>query len=181
METENPSEKLPLSVKDAVLVYSAGAVNSSISQIAMAIGDLAESRPPITFVCILKGGIYLTHEIMRLFGYKCLLEFIQVKKHSPDNYHFIAIPDKKAIYGKEIILVDGIVDTGKTLLKTSELLMGLGAGKVHTAVLCAKYNAGLEPDFGALKVPNEWIFGSGISGLDGYGCNMGGLWHEYRK
>ncbi len=78
------------------------------------------------------------------------------------------LPDLK---GRHILLIDDILDTGKTLKHMVDHLRGLGIASVRTAVLLRKegrQEVVIEPDFVGFTIPNEFVVGYGLDYDDEY-------------
>lgn len=69
----------------------------------------------------------------------------------------------------DVLLVDDIFDTGKTLARLTELVQGMGAKTVGSAVLLHKqreHAVSLRPDFVGFEIPDEFVVGYGLDYLD---------------
>ena len=78
------------------------------------------------------------------------------------------------IEGREVILLEDIVDTGITLENLYQSLEGLGAISIKVATLLFKPNAYTKSypiDYAALEVGNEFLVGYGLD-YDGLGRNL---------
>jgi hypoxanthine phosphoribosyltransferase len=73
--------------------------------------------------------------------------------------------------GREILLIDDIADTGKTLAAVTALLKSKEAASVKSLVLVDKFSrreVDFIPDFCGFAIPNIWVQGRGMDS-DGYG------------
>jgi hypoxanthine phosphoribosyltransferase len=65
------------------------------------------------------------------------------------------------VTGKTILVVDDVLESGKTLKLAYNYLMERGAKKIYTAVLINKFVDGkekqIEPDFFSMEITNKWI------------------------
>lgn len=79
---------------------------------------------------------------------------------------------QRPISGKQILLVDDVYDTGKTLIFAKDYLKAKGAKEVLTCLLATKpASNGLEkPDFVGFDLPDRFLIGYG---LDDGGCGRG--------
>ncbi len=68
--------------------------------------------------------------------------------------------------GRSVLLVDDILDEGRTLGAVRDECRGLGARRVLTATLCRKdhdrADAGIEADFNGVTVPDAYVYGYGM-------------------
>jgi hypoxanthine phosphoribosyltransferase len=78
------------------------------------------------------------------------------------------IPD---IFGRDVLLVDDIFDTGHTLLEVISLLDELGPKSIRSAVLLRKHGrqeVDVQPDFVAFEIPDQFVVGYGLDYRDAY-------------
>ena len=77
------------------------------------------------------------------------------------------------VVGRNVLLVEDIVDTGLTLEKLKAYFLGLGASSVSIVTLldkaCRRKN-GLVPDYVGFTCPDEFVIG--------YGLDYGGLYRQ---
>ena len=71
----------------------------------------------------------------------------------------------RSIKGMPVLIVDDIVDTGKTLEKVKELLYSKGASSVKVVSLLDKPDrriVDIEAEYVGFKIPNEFVIGFGL-------------------
>jgi hypoxanthine phosphoribosyltransferase len=82
--------------------------------------------------------------------------------------HDELLPD---IAGRHILLLDDILDTGKTLTRVVDHLIARGAASVKVGVLLRKMGrqeVPFEPDFVGFAIPDEFVVGYGLDFNDEY-------------
>jgi len=82
------------------------------------------------------------------------------------------------IAGKDIIVVEDIVDTGTTLDKIHNLLMEKNANSIKIATLLFKptaYTQNYEIEYIGMEIPNAFVLGYGLD-YDGFGRNLSSLY-----
>ncbi|MEZ6088180.1 MAG: phosphoribosyltransferase family protein [Pirellulaceae bacterium] len=75
------------------------------------------------------------------------------------------------IRDREVLLIDDIFDTGRTLERLMEDMRQLGAKDVRSAVLLQKkrhHDVQVRPDFVAFEIPDEFVVGYGLDYQDMY-------------
>jgi hypoxanthine phosphoribosyltransferase len=80
------------------------------------------------------------------------------RAHPPDS-----------VKGREVIVIDDILDVGETLAAIKSRVLELGAAACHIAVLMDKKKPGSKPvraDIVGVEIPDRFVFGAG---LDAYG------------
>nr|VZI24750.1 unnamed protein product [Spirometra erinaceieuropaei] len=96
------------------------------------------------------------------------IEFVRVKSYIDTTSGDVVISDIEScisIKGKHVLVVDDLVDTGKSMLKLNEYLRSLGATSVHVSCLLLKrthLSRGYTPDFLGFEVPDRFIVGYAI-------------------
>lgn len=83
----------------------------------------------------------------------------------------LTLGTKLRVDGRAVLVVDDIIDTGKTLVNVVAALYGKGAASVKTCVLLDKAERrtnDMHPDFTALKCPNEFVVGYGLDFKEKY-------------
>ena len=69
------------------------------------------------------------------------------------------------VKGKEVLIVEDIIDTGYTLRKTKENLINREAKDVKIVTLLDKperREVEIKPDWSGFKIPNEYVVGFGL-------------------
>jgi len=94
-------------------------------QIQMRILELANEimkdypQKELIFICILKGSVYFTVDLSKRIHNPLKLEFMQVSSygnsHTSSGNIQIKLDLKESIQGKDVIIIEDIIDTGRTL------------------------------------------------------------------
>ncbi len=82
--------------------------------------------------------------------------------------HAELLPD---VRGRDVLLVDDIFDTGRTLAALVGQIAALGPGSLRSAVLLrkrARQEVQLEPDYFVFDIPNVFVVGYGLDYRDSY-------------
>jgi hypoxanthine phosphoribosyltransferase len=125
----------------------------------------------VTMVGILKGSFVFLADLMRAISSELPVEvdFMSVSSYgdattTSGTVHIekdVSIP----VEGKDIIIVEDIIDTGLTLLHVYNILSGRGARSLRVAALLEKpgksaYDGPLE--YIGFKIPNKFVVGFGL-------------------
>ena len=125
----------------------------------------------VTFVCILKGSFIFLADLIRSVPPEIHVEvdFMSVSSYGDATTTSGTVHIEKdlgiSIEGKDIIIVEDIVDTGLTLLHVYNILSARGARSLRVATLLekpgnSKYNRPLE--YVGFKIPNKFVVGFGL-------------------
>lgn len=123
----------------------------------------------IYLLCILKGGVFFTTELAKYITVPVSLDFMAVSSYgsqmrSSGNVRIIKDLDTP-IEGKNVIVVEDIIDTGRTL---SYLLENLQQRKPKSLKLCTLLDKPEERvtdvtvDYVGFQIPNEFVIGYGL-------------------
>ena len=127
--------------------------------------DYKDKEP--LFIGLLKGCLPFMSDLLKHVDVYCEVGYLRVSsyvndKSTGDIKILSALPDVK---GRDVILVDDICDTGKTINKLENLLKTAGANSVKTCVLLDKPEGRTEvcnPDYIGRNVPKEFVVGYGL-------------------
>ncbi len=119
-------------------------------------------------LCVLNGSILFTAELMKRLNFPC--EFSSVRLSSYEGTLSMGITRKvlgltSSIKGRTIIVVEDIVDTGKTITDLYALLRDAGAKEVKICTMLLKpevYKKDLKLDYVAMEIENRFIVGFGL-------------------
>jgi len=149
-------------------------VKQGIQQLAAKIQDHYQEKP-LTIVGVLIGSVVVLSDLIRLLKMPLRVDLVQAR-----SYRNGSRPGPLAvnlellssdIRGRNVLLVDDIFDTGKTLWELIPQIDELGPAGIRTAVLLRKQGqskVALKPDFVGFDVPNEFVVGYGLDYRDLY-------------
>lgn len=132
--------------------------------------DFANDPDPILLVCILKGSVAIFADLMRQIDHECLLDFMVVKSYedtkSSGDVRIIKDTDN-SVTGKNVIIVEDIIDSGRTL---SNLKRTLELRSPKTLKICTLLDkpdrrlpeVTLQPDYVGFKIPDKFVVGYGL-------------------
>jgi hypoxanthine phosphoribosyltransferase len=159
------------------LVFSAAQIADRIEELAARI-EQDRQDGPIVLVVVLKGAILFAADLMRRLQGEVLLDFFVVSSYAADGRPSAEVQVLHAprmdLAGRQVILVDEIVDTGITIATLSERLKQRGAASVRICTLLDKAAARQVPvtlDYVGFVAPDLWLVGYGMD-TDGRGRNL---------
>lgn len=140
-----------------------------IKQLSSQINEYYKDKNELVIVGILKGSIMFMAELSKNIKVDCTLEFMDVSSYgsgteSSGNVKIIKDLDTD-ITNKEVLLVEDIIDTGRTLEALRRSLEKRGANSVKIITLLDKPERRLieiKPDWVGFKIPNEFVVGFGL-------------------
>jgi len=129
--------------------------------------DYAHKQPPL-LVAILKGSIPFLAELSKHIKLDIEFDFMDVSSYegteSIGDVRIIKDLDQ-SIKGTNILLVEDIVDTGRTIKEVTRLLLNKGANEVKIVCLLDKPSRrviDIKADYVGFEIPNEFVIGFGL-------------------
>ncbi|KAK5978558.1 Hypoxanthine phosphoribosyltransferase, partial [Trichostrongylus colubriformis] len=130
----------------------------------------------LTLLCVLKGSYKFFSALVDELSnarWSCkepmTIDFIRCKSYEDDassgHVQIIGLGNMEELRGKNVLIVDDIVDTGLTLSKLIHTIEEHGAKKIWTALLVSKRvprRVDVVEDFVAFHIPNKFIVGYGL-------------------
>jgi hypoxanthine phosphoribosyltransferase len=151
-------------------------IQQRIKELAEAINKDYEGRRPL-FIAILNGSFMFAADLFKRLNIEAELCFIKLAsykgmKSSGNVVTSIGLEDD--LFGKEVIIVEDIVDTGKTLHNFLPKLLHQQPKSLKIAALLNKPEATeykLTLDYVGFDIPNKFVVGYGLD-YDGLGRNL---------
>ncbi len=155
---------------------SAEEIQSGIKKIADAINkDYAGRRP--MFIAILNGSFMFAADLFKYLSIDaeiCFIKLASYKGTTSSGQVITAIGLDVDIIGRDIIIIEDIVDTGKTLNEFLPKLMHHQPASLKIAALLQKPQATVYPipiDYLGFSIPDRFVVGYGLD-YDGLGRNF---------
>ncbi len=164
---------------EADCLYSSVEVNAALDKMAQAITEkLSDCNPLI--LCVLTGAIIPTGYLLTRLNFPLQLDYLHATRYgdttsggkldwmSQQNY---------PLQGRDVLIVDDILDEGVTLKAIVEHCENAGAASVSSAVLvekCHDRKIGIKADFVGLQTEDRYLFGYGMD-YKGYLRNADGI------
>lgn len=130
--------------------------------------DYAKTNTTPIIVGLLKGSVPFMAELIKRFEFPCEIDFMKVSSYDGTE----SIGDVRidmdmqlSCKGRSILVVEDIVDTGRTLLEVKKMFKNKGALDVRIVSLLDKPDrrvVDIEADYVGYQVPNEFVVGYGL-------------------
>ena len=131
----------------------------------------------VTFVAILKGSVIFASDLLRALDTEliCTIDFIAVSSYGDSTTSSGTVHIQKdldtSVEGKDVIIVEDIVDTGLTLQHVYNIVSGRGARSIRIATLLEKPGKIQHPltlHYVGFQIPNEFVVGFGLDYAERY-------------
>ena len=143
-------------------------VNRRITEVAEEI-NRDYNGEPIHMICILKGGAMFMCELAKRVKGMVSFDFMDVSSYrSTESTGIIRILKDldDDITGKNVLIVEDIIDTGKTLNNLSQLLKSRGPKSIKICTMLDKPSRREEKevfvDYKCFQIPNKFVVGYGL-------------------
>lgn len=130
---------------------------------------------PLTIVAILTGSLILLADLIRQIQIPLRVAVLQASSYKGATTVAGTLAINEAflpnVRGRDVLLLDDILDTGHTLATLVDKMDELGAARVRTAVLLRKVGrqeVHLEPDYCGFAIPDAFVVGYGLDYDDDY-------------
>ena len=143
-------------------------VNNRIAELGAEITERFKGES-VYLICILRGSIFFTTELAKRIDLPMEIDFMTVSSYGAETVSSGVINIKKdlegSIEGKNVIVVEDIIDSGNTL---SRLLQLFKSRKPKTLTLCtlldkpARRETEVPVDYTGFVVPDKFIVGYGL-------------------
>ena len=149
-------------------------LQDGVEQLAQEIDQAYGSEKPLTVIAVMTGSLVLFADLIRRLSMPQRVGVIQASSYRGGMQSGELAVDSKMLIdvkNRDVLLVDDIFDTGKTLDHLSKLLIQMGAKSAKTAVLLHKqreHDVEMRPNFVAFEIPDEFVVGYGLDYMDMY-------------
>ena len=155
-------------------------MQAAYSRLADAVNARLAGRLPVV-LALMNGGLVSAGQILSRLTFPLELSYLHATRYrgatTGGALKWLAQPDNE-LAGREVLLVDDILDEGHTLAAVREWCLDAGASRVWIAVATDKQHErkmpGLKADFYGVTVPDRYIFGEGMD-YHGYFRNLPGI------
>lgn len=144
-------------------------VNRKISEIAAQISQDYAGRE-VHLICILKGGVFFTCELAKRLTIPVSLDFMSVSSYGSGTQSSGVVKIIKdldePLEGKDVLIVEDIIDSGRTLAYLMEILEKRGPKSIRLCTLLDKperrVKKQVKVDYTCFSIPDEFVVGYGL-------------------
>lgn len=120
-------------------------------------------------ICILKGGVFFACELAKRITIPVSLDFMQVSSYGNATTSSGIVRIKKdlddSMEGKEVLIVEDIIDSGRTLHYLIPVLQQRNPASIRLCALLSKPDrreAEVQIDYLGFEIPDEFVVGYGL-------------------
>ena len=162
--------------KEFAIFIESEKILASVDIVAQRINVDYKDKNPL-FLVVLNGAFMFASDLFKKLTIDCEISFVKLSSYSGTTSteqvkHLIGINEN--LKGRNIVVVEDIVDTGITIEHMMEELKKLDAADIKIATLLMKpdkYKKDYTIDYVAIEIPNDFIVGYGLD-YDGFARNL---------
>ena len=141
-------------------------VDKRIAEVAAMINrDYAGKE--VHLICILKGGVFFTCELAKRLTVPVSMDFMSVSSYGSGTESSGVVRIVKdldeSIAGKNVLIVEDIIDSGRTLAYLIEILKQRNPESIHLCTLLDKperrVKKQVKVDYTCFEIPDEFVVG----------------------
>lgn len=156
-------------------------IQARVQQLGDLITKECKGKRPL-FLCVLNGAFPFASDLFRAVQLEdAEISFIRLKSYEGTSTTGVVkevIGLNENLEGRTVIVVEDIVDTGKTMENLVEKLKASNPEDVKIATLLFKpesLQANVSPDYVGFEIPSDFIIGYGLD-IDGLARNLPDIW-----
>jgi len=144
-------------------------VQEAVRRIAGEIGERYQARP-LTLLGVTSGSLIFLADLIRRLDMPLRVKMIQARKYvhhemRPGPLVFNLDLLEPDVRDRNVLLIDGILDTGERLGELVQQIDELGPASLRSVVLMWKKGRAqvpVKPDLVGFEIPNEYVVGYGL-------------------
>ena len=144
-------------------------VEKRIAEVAAMINRDYEGKE-VHLICILKGGVFFTCELAKRLTVPVSMDFMSVSSYGSGTESSGVVRIVKdldeSITGKNVLIVEDIIDSGRTLAYLIEILKQRNPESIHLCTLLNKperrVKKQVKVDYTCFEIPDEFVVGFGL-------------------
>jgi hypoxanthine phosphoribosyltransferase len=152
---------------DSDEIIPATEIQATLERLAREISLRLANRNPLV-ITVMNGGLVFAGQLLPRLAFPLEISYVHVRRYGQDTAGgelvWIAGPHEP-VKDRTVLLLDDILDEGRTLATIRARLLEQGAVEVLTAALAVKERktaAEIKADFAGVRVPDRFVFGFGM-------------------
>lgn len=185
MQNKSPIEivdRMQEIFEQADCLYTLDQVTTAIESLAKKIKAEFKDKNPVILI-VMNGGLVFGGQLLSLLDFPLQVDYLHASRYG-DNIQGDTltwrVQPSQSLLDRSVLIIDDILDEGKTLLEIIQYCQDQGASEVMSVVLTEKSHdrkasQDLKADFCGLSVEDRFVFGFGMD-YQGYWRNAPGIY-----
>ena len=143
-------------------------VNARIEELGKKISEEYAGKQ-VHLICVLKGGVFFTCELAKRITVPVSLDFMSVSSYGSGTESSGVVKIVKdldqPLDGKDVLIVEDIIDSGRTLSYLLRILKGRHPASIRLCTLLDKPErrvVDVKVDYVGFEIPDEFVVGYGL-------------------
>jgi hypoxanthine phosphoribosyltransferase len=154
-------------LQSADLICSEESVRAALRRMANEISLKLHDQNPLV-LSVMGGAVIFSGQLLTLLEFPLDFDYLQVSRYgnatTGGEIRWKVFPDNE-IAGRVVLVLDDILDEGRTMAAIRDRILAAGAAKFMCAVFADKEIGRAKPlaaDFVGVTVPDRYVFGFGM-------------------
>jgi hypoxanthine phosphoribosyltransferase len=154
------------------VLIDADSIQQRVRELAAEIDRYYADKPRLLLVGVLKGAFIFLSDLCRALTVPHAVDFMAVSSYgmtATSGAVRIVLDLREPIEGKHVLLVEDIVDTGRTLHYLQQVLASRNPASLRTCALSRKARPqamSVPVDYLGFTIPDVWVVGYGLDYAD---------------
>lgn len=156
------------------VMLTAEQIETRVKELAAQLDKLYEGKRPVV-VCVLKGSVLFFTDLIRNMKTSLELDFMSVSSYGNSTTSSGELKIKQDlstdIKGRDVLIVEDIIDSGNTLYNLKKMLIARAPASVNIVTLLdkpARREAAMEADYTGFVIEDEFVIGYGLDYAEEY-------------
>ena len=153
--------------KQFELFISGSEIAEAVARVASAVAQDYKDEVPV-FIGVLNGAFMFVSDFLKAYPHSCEVSFVKLSSYrglTSTGLVKTLLDFPEGIQGRSIIILEDIVDTGRTVQELYHLLSGSNVKSFRIATLFFKsqiYKGEYPIDYFGMEIPDRFIVGYGL-------------------
>lgn len=164
------------------LLYSRQQLDDAVARMAAAVDASFAGVDTPLFITVMNGGLMVGGALALQCKTGFQFDYVHATRYrgatQGSGLEWVARP-RTPLKGRDVLIVDDILDEGRTLDPVKQWCLEQGASRVQIAVLCEKQHGrrvpGVFAEFVGVTVPDRYVYGYGMDYYE-LGRNLDGIY-----
>ncbi|ACS98742.1 MULTISPECIES: hypoxanthine phosphoribosyltransferase [Paenibacillus] len=156
------------------VLYDEGQIKAKVKELGETLSRDFDGRNPLV-ICVLKGAFIFMSDLVKEMPIKLEIDFMAVSSYGASTKSSGVVKIIKdldaSVEGRDVLIVEDIIDSGLTLSYLIDVLERRNAKSVTVATLFdkpARRSVDLEADYTGFSLPDEFVVGYGLDYAEKY-------------
>lgn len=156
------------------VLYSEAQIQAKVKELGDQLSVDFEGRNPLV-ICVLKGAFIFMSDLVKAISVPLEIDFMAVSSYGQSTQSSGVVKIMKdldvSVEGRDVLIVEDIIDSGLTLSYLIDVLEHRNAKSVTVVTLFdkpARRTVNLQPDYKGFTLPDEFVVGYGLDFAEKY-------------